>query len=221
MLLTSTARRRATSLMRRRLSAVMANLDSDTSTLLLLWCALPDDDFTSEEAWRRASPHWTWTEQRRRMVAERLERALAGEADPEADDLDPLEAFKSQYLNVWQLKAAQHAPGQLITSEATWQSLQVPTPEDIPIMSSCESWFSEVIAVAHVYRHVNGTLVASAETFPDAVTAAGEVKRASAPLAYVGKLLAGDPAFVGMAVTPKGSTSKQSVQEFKRILDEG
>ena len=51
------------------------------------------------EAWRAASPHWT--PERERMIAGVLERVLAGTADPDPDEPDPVEALRAQYLNIW------------------------------------------------------------------------------------------------------------------------
>ena len=94
--LTSTAHRRATSLMRTRLTAALSG--DDAEVLVLLWGALPQDDPGDPEVWRKASPHWT--EARRRMIEKKYAAALAGEADPEFDDPDPMAGFTSQYLNI-------------------------------------------------------------------------------------------------------------------------
>jgi len=100
LVLTSTAHRRATPLMRRRLEAAMLALEptEESDSLLLLWGAQDADDHRLESTWRAASPHWS--EHRRRLIAGKLERAEAGEADPDAEDPDPLEASRAQYLNV-------------------------------------------------------------------------------------------------------------------------
>lgn len=96
--LTSTAHRKATSLMRGRISDSLA-MDS---SLLLLW-SVPDDVDTSDIAtWRAASAHWSPA--RERLMSSKWDRAMRGEQDEELDDPDPLKGFESQYLNRWQLK---------------------------------------------------------------------------------------------------------------------
>jgi hypothetical protein len=96
--LTSTAHRKATSLMRGRISDSLA-MDS---SLLLLW-SVPDDADTSDlGSWRAASAHWSPA--RERLMQLKWERALRGEQDDELDDPDPLAGFESQYLNRWQLR---------------------------------------------------------------------------------------------------------------------
>ncbi|MEU8220906.1 terminase [Micromonospora taraxaci] len=98
--LTSTAHRRATSLMRSRLQVALAGGDEDT--LLLLWAAPPGSDPGDPEVWRSASPYWS--EDRRRLIEDKYTKALAGEADPQADDPDPMAGFTAQYLNIWPLR---------------------------------------------------------------------------------------------------------------------
>lgn len=97
--LTSTAHVKATSLMRRRLSAALRN--ADPNVLLLMWGARPGADLSLESTWRAASPYWT--EARRELIARKYAAALAGEEDPEFDDPDPVRGWAAQYLNVWPL----------------------------------------------------------------------------------------------------------------------
>jgi hypothetical protein len=97
--LTSTAHVKASSLMRRRLTAALRNADQDV--LLLLWGAHPDSDFADESTWRAASPHWS--KDRRDLMARKYAAALAGQDEPEFDDPDPVRGWAAQYLNVWPL----------------------------------------------------------------------------------------------------------------------
>jgi hypothetical protein len=97
--LTSTAHVRATSLMRRRLTAALRNADPDV--LLLFWGARPDADIGDEAVWRASSPHWS--QARRDLVARKFAAAMAGQDDPEFDDPDPIRGWAAQYLNVWPL----------------------------------------------------------------------------------------------------------------------
>jgi hypothetical protein len=97
--LTSTAHVKATSLMRRRLTAALRNADPDV--LLLLWGAPPHADISDEATWRASSPHWS--KDRRDLMARKYAAALAGEDEPEFDDPDPIRGWAAQYLNVWPL----------------------------------------------------------------------------------------------------------------------
>lgn len=97
--LTSTAHVRASSLMRRRLTAALRNADQDV--LLLMWGAHPDADFANEAIWRASSPHWS--KDRRDLMARKYAAALAGQDEPEFDDPDPVRGWAAQYLNVWPL----------------------------------------------------------------------------------------------------------------------
>jgi hypothetical protein len=115
--LTSTAHRLATSLMRSRLRTALAGEDDDT--LLLLWAAPAESDPGDPKVWRSASPYWS--EDRRRLIADKYVKALAGEADPQADDPDPMAGFTAQYLNIWPL---QEVPDPAITPRA-WLDCKV------------------------------------------------------------------------------------------------
>jgi hypothetical protein len=98
LVLTSTAHRKATSLMRGRISDSLA-VDS---SLLLLW-GIPDGaDASDPETWRAASAYWSPA--RLRLMQLKYDKALRGEADVELDDPDPMAGFESQYLNRWQLR---------------------------------------------------------------------------------------------------------------------
>lgn len=98
--LTSTAHRRATSLMRSHLQVALSG--GDEGTLLLLWAAPHGSDPADPKVWRAASPHWS--EDRRQMIAKKYAKALAGETDPQADDPDPMAGFTAQYLNIWPVR---------------------------------------------------------------------------------------------------------------------
>jgi hypothetical protein len=100
--LTSTAHVKATSLMRRRLTAALRDADQDV--LLLIWGARPDADLSLEQTWRDASPHWS--DDRRALIARKYNAALAGQDEPEFDDPDPIRGWAAQYLNVWPLLRA-------------------------------------------------------------------------------------------------------------------
>lgn len=133
--LTSTAHRKATSLMRGRITDSLA-VDS---SLLLLWAVADDADTSDPETWRAASAHWSPA--RLRLMQSKFEKALRGESDAELDDPDPLAGFESQYLNRWQLRlgAGGALPG--------WADLATeripPAPEALGVAGDATgSWFS-------------------------------------------------------------------------------
>lgn len=96
LVLTSTAHRRATALMRGRMAAALAD---EGDALLLRWSAPAGAEVGDPVAWRAASPHWS--EGRAELLGRALRRIAAGQADPDPLEPDPVEAFRSQYLNHW------------------------------------------------------------------------------------------------------------------------
>jgi len=133
--LTSTAHRKATSLMRGRITDALA-VDS---ALLLLWGVPDGADTADQEIWRAASAHWSPS--RLKLMQSKFDKAMRGEVDPELDDPDPVAGFESQYLNRWQL--AQGAGGAL----PGWADLATqripPSPEALGVAADATgSWFS-------------------------------------------------------------------------------
>lgn len=215
--LTSTAHRKASSLMRTRLQVALTAEDPDT--LLLLWAAPAGADAGDPEVWRAASPHWS--EDRRRMIADKYAKALAGEADPQADDVDPMAGFEAQYLNIWRLRPASVERGDPAVSEEDWAALVVELPDGPPAAAAVESWFSDGVALALAWR-VDGRVVVSVLDLTDlsnvrqALKAVGFRRRAK-----VGASLLDDPALAGLrAVKGQGRTGA-AVAELRRLLDEG
>ena len=99
----------------------------DPEYLLMLWGADPDAPVDDPATWRWASPHWS--PDREAMMARKWAAALAGEVDPEADETDPVEAFRAQYLNVWPSMAA----GARVSRLAGWPDMpQVRASEPPP-----------------------------------------------------------------------------------------
>lgn len=95
----STAHRKATGLMVSRRNRAIDDLAATDGSLWLEWSADPtlaDDD---PAGWRQASP--SWTARRHKLIARRYAAAIAGEGTDDPDELDPLEAFRTQWLNRW------------------------------------------------------------------------------------------------------------------------
>lgn len=214
--LTSTAHRRATSLMRSRLQVALTAEDPDT--LLLLWGAAAGADPGNPEVWRAASPHWS--EDRRRMIADKYAKALAGEADPQADDPDPMAGFEAQYLNRWQLRPAKVEKGDPVVSEDDWAALAVDPPSRAPVAAAVESWFDNGVALALAWR-VDGRAVVSVRDLPEL----GDVGDVLAGVGYRGKVKVGaslmdDPALAGVRAVKGTGRTGAAVQELRRLLDE-
>lgn len=203
--LTSTAHRRATSLMKKAIKDALS-ID-DPTVLLLLWGALPGSDPADPEVWRAASPYWS--EDRRKLIASKYEAALAGQADPQADDPDPMAGFTAQYLNMWQLNVSREDPGEPLTDEETWAKLQI--TEDIEPLelagAAIESWFGQGVSVALAFRTSTVPLVTVAD-YPNLAAAVEAVKAYDSRCKVrVGETLADDPnmrALGGRVVASRG-----------------
>lgn len=212
--LTSTAHRRATSLMKTRISVALTT--EVNTTLLLLWAARADADPADPQAWKDASPHWS--EDRQRMIAGKYEAALAGELDPQADDLDPMEGFKAQYLNIWRLtKSKPKERGTAMLDADTWGDLAAPRPTGVPAAAAIESWFGPS-SVALAWQ-VDGRAVVAVSSHTDlaaakaAVVASGFVGKVT-----VGSSLATDPALSGLRVDKGEGRVVASAQALQRLV---
>lgn len=216
LLLTSTAHRRATSLMRGRIIDTLAVDDGET--LLLLWGAPAGAEIGSPNVWRAASPHWS--DDRAKMMASKHAKAMAGEADPEADDPDPIEGFKAQYLNMWHLGQRRRLKGRPLIEAAEWSALIVPIVATKPTAVAVESWFGEAVSVALSWLVDSKpvTTVFEAENLAAAVEAIEDT-------GYVGTLLVGaslaeDPALKHKRKKVMKGRVGSIVAELDRMLRE-
>ncbi|MFC6153659.1 HNH endonuclease [Nocardioides yefusunii] len=216
--ITSTAHRKATSLLKGKISAALAS--DDGRTLLLWWGALPQDDPGDPEVHRKASPHWS--AEREKMLATKYERALLGEDDPDADDPDPMEGFRAQYLNVWALKAAKLARGTAIVDRAAWDELTVPAPSSTPTGCAVESWFDSGVSVALAWTLEDGAALVHVVDCPDlatareAVDASGYRGRVS-----VGASIADHVELRGLPLDPVRATPIAGVLDIAQLLRDG
>jgi len=101
LVLFSTAHRACTSLVPVRRLAMIGQLDAPGSGLLLEWSAVRDAEPADRGSWRAASPHWS--PNRQRLLEAKLDRARLGSSD-DPDDENPIESFRSQFLNVWPVR---------------------------------------------------------------------------------------------------------------------
>ncbi|MGV8967200.1 MAG: hypothetical protein ACOH2F_13065 [Cellulomonas sp.] len=216
MILTSTAHRRATSLMRAELTSALGM--HDARTLLILWGASKDDDPGDPDTWRRASPHWT--EERRQMIAAKYEAALAGEEDPEFDDPDPMRGFQAQYLNVWSITEPRLIGNPVIDADP-WAALVEVVPQRPADSVAVEAWFSDGVAVARAWNLGNGKVVVSVADLPDLPAAAAYIAALGhRKPALVGQTLADNAAWrrANVRVSGVGTASRTSVGELMRAL---
>ena len=204
--------------MRRRFTAALAGMGDDVGTLLLWWGAPPGADLSDEDGWRAASPHWTV--QRRNMIAAKLERALRGEGDPDADDPDPLEGFRCQYLNVWPVAATpRRAAPVAVVDPAEWEALSTFTPDGPPAAVAVEAWFGAGTACVAAWALGGGRVGVSATAFDSVAQAGVHALGWGAAVVLAGKSIAADPALAG--AIPVGATSRASVADLRRLLDDG
>lgn len=220
---TSTAHRRATPLMPRAISSALTGMGEEFGTLLLLWAADPHADPGAESTWRSASPHWS--ESRRRMIALKYEKALRGEADPDANDPDPIEGFRAQYLNIWPSKGVR-APGDPVVDGPGWAARGTYEPGDGPRVIAVEAWFGAGVALAVAEALASGRVGVTVEDFSTAAEAAERAvelmndEEAGPVYAFLaGKSLTRDPDFE--AAEPVQGRARQTIEDLARLLTEG
>jgi hypothetical protein len=141
LVLFSTAHRRCTALVPLRRAAAMARWGNPGASLLLEWSATRDADIADRDAWRLASPHWG--PGRERLLESKLARTQAGHSeDPDEDD--PVESFRSQFLNVWPARRlVSTTRSEPLVDADTWQQaadLFAPVP-DGPLVLAVEDYF--------------------------------------------------------------------------------
>lgn len=215
LLLTSTAHRKATPLMLRRIDSALRGMGEDWDTLLMLWGAAPDAPISEESTWRAASPHWS--EHRRKLIAGKYERAMRGEADPDASDPDPIEGFRAQYLNQWPAPFVRAVPGDLVIKAAEWEEMRADIALSVPVVAACESSFGHGVSLA-LASNRNGRVHIEIESHPDIRSAALRLEDVRPAQLLVGKSLAAEPGLIG--AEPMTATGRQAVSELRRLIDE-
>jgi len=161
LILFSTAHRLATSLVPlRRAAAFTAWGQPHVRTLVLEWSAPRDAALDDRDAWRLASPHWS--DARSRLLEGKLARTQVGYSeDPDEDD--PVESFRSQYLNIWparRLMASKRT--QPLADRDTWAQatdLWASAPDGVALSVAVEDYFGLGAAAAAVAELEDGRLV--------------------------------------------------------------
>ena len=177
LVLASTAHSRATSLFPTHRLAALEELEVPDSTLIVEWTARRDAELDDPAAWRQASPHWS--KNRQRIITQRLARVHAGELlDP--DESDPVESFRSQYLNIWPVRTSSDPGGVLIDADLWAARLDHVDTGTGRVFVAVDDNYGRGAAVAAVARatdgrfELDGWLVESwAEGFADVGLLAG------------------------------------------------
>lgn len=118
LLLVSTAHRKARGTMINRRNRVVADPTAAGRLLWLEWSAPAAAALDDPAAWRAASPHWH--RQRSEMIADRYAAAAAGEATDDPDEVDPVEAFASQWLNRWPATKRRTSKSEPLVDPGAW-----------------------------------------------------------------------------------------------------
>ena len=173
LVLASTAHSRATSLFPTHRVAALAQLACPESTLIVEWSARRDAEIDDEAAWRQASPHWS--RNRQRLIEQRLGQVQTGEmVDP--DESDPVESFRSQYLNIWPVRTTT-APGTVLVAPDVWAtSTEEVDSGDARIFVAVEDHFGRGAAVAAVVRLDDGRYELDGWLVDDWAAAFGDVQ---------------------------------------------
>src|SRR5215471_5222959 len=123
LVLVSTAHRLATSLMLDRRLVALGELETGAGDLLVEWSAPRAAKTGDMDAWKQASPHWT--PRRQQMIEGAHTRMLAGETVPDSDEPDPVESFRSQWLNQWPLRGVdEDGPTVPLLPTGVWRELR-------------------------------------------------------------------------------------------------
>lgn len=217
LVLTSTAHRKATSLMPGRILDALTV--DDGVTLVLVWGAPLDADVSDPVVWRAASPHWS--DDRAALMADKYAKAAAGEQDPELDDLDPMQGFRSQYLNQWRLRQTTRKRGEALVKPDVWGARIVPMPVTVPDVVSLESWFGSGVSVAFAWAADATEVLVRVFEVDDAATAVELIRETGHRNALlVGASLVEDPAFRSVRTKEMRTRVGQSVADLDRLMRE-
>jgi hypothetical protein len=162
----STAHRMCTGLVPVRRAALLDRWATPGGpSLLLEWSAPRTAEVDDRDAWRAASPHWSVS--RERLLEAKCARATGGQSiDPDEDD--PVEAFRSQVLNVWPVRRiVSSTQAELVVDRDTWAQcadLYAPIP-DGPIAVAVEDYYGLGAAAAAAVNLADGRTLVWGDVF--------------------------------------------------------
>jgi hypothetical protein len=141
-------------------------MDEPGTALILEWSAPPDASIEDRDAWRSSSPHWS--AMRERLLSAKLERVLRGVSeDPDEDD--PVESFRSQYLNVWPdrtlVTSTSEEPLLELEQWSTCADLTA-APTNDAVAVGVEDWFGIGASAVAAQRLPDGRVVVWGSMFP-------------------------------------------------------
>ena len=156
--LVSTAHRLATSLVPSRRQQAIAQMDTPDDVLIIEWSAPREADLGDRDAWRQASPFWH--ERRERLIASAYERAMAGGVSEDPDEPDPVEAFRSQWLNVWPVRLVRRGRDEPLLPDGAWRDRRdLAATAAGPLALGLEDWFGAGAAGVAVGRTTDGRIL--------------------------------------------------------------
>ena len=176
LLLVSTAHRLTTELMLERRRVALAGLEDGDGDLLIEWSAPHDAELADVEAWRLASPHWT--PKRERMIGKRLEAAKMGEVDVDAEEPDPEQSFRAQWLNQWpRRRTAPPGNTEDLLPLGLWAELEDQGLGFGPLIVALEDDYGRGAAVGACWRMDDGRIAVDGWTTDDWDSAILHVER--------------------------------------------
>jgi hypothetical protein len=162
--LLSTAHPKATSLVPDRRRAALAGSEQ---ALIIEWSTPESYALEDRAGWRLASPNWSAP--RERMIARAHARMLEGSTQG-LGDLDPVEAFRAQWLNRWPDRSGMllAAPGEQLLPAGVWAAAEL---EDVPVVGpvvfAVEDHGGWQLAIAAAGRTADGRIGVEAYPVPD------------------------------------------------------
>ena len=213
LLLTSTAHRKATTLMPAKRAAALEVLAVGEDELLIEWSAPRGSNIEDRAAWRMASPHWD--ARREKLIARKVAKALAGEmADEDPDETDPIEAILTQWLNIWPVRGTPRGPGEPLFAGDEWEQTAEDPGEAEPV--------AVVVAVEDNFGHGAGVVTVTVLDDDRRLVSAWTCESRDVALADANELIDGCevPAqmVVSAAVTTEPGIERMGFADVKRGL---